>query len=124
MKRLLFLLLLIALPAEAGPRQWVKNQFERHPTRTAFVIAGAAATVHGLGLHRCRQGDVERCQAGYGAAWASFGVVTGANIVSIATAHACWKDGGGKFCNVLAYSWSAGQLGYGVHYWRNYKPEK
>lgn len=112
---ILTLALFFAFPVSAGPLDWIK----RHPTATAFMAAGGAATFHALALRHCRQGSVENCQAKYGAAWASFGVITGANFTMVAVSSSCRKDGHGKFCNVFAFGGSAAQTGFAVNQWRN-----
>jgi hypothetical protein len=82
-------------------------------------FAIGAAAVHAHGLHECRETGVENCQAQYGAAWASFGIVTGINVIVMPSlAESCWKGDGGKFCYVLGYGGSAGQLGFGIAQWR------
>jgi hypothetical protein len=129
MSRVISLLLLLALagPAQAGPKRVlraIERQFREHPMRTAFFVAGGAATVHGFGLRHCAQGNVERCQAGYGARWQSFTAVTVTNLAVIGAAHSCWKNDGGKFCNVLAYGGSGAQAGFGISQWRKKGSEK
>ena len=111
---LLSLALLLTLPAEAGPIHWMK----RHPVATSFLAGGAAAAIHAVGLRHCRQGSVENCQAKYGSAWASFGLVTGTNFAVIAATSGCWKDQDRKFCSIFAYGGSAAQAGFGVSQWR------
>lgn len=122
MKRLVILFLLFTIPAQAGPLHWLKQQFVEHPTRTAFVVGGAAATIHGLALAHCREGSVENCQAKYGAAWKSFGFATGANLAVITSTHGCWKDQPAKFCSLFAYGGSAAQAGFAVSQWRKRAP--
>src|SRR5882672_11193711 len=115
----LLLSFILAQNCTANPFDWVKRQVKEHPTRTAFIVGAGAATIHFFGLRHCRQGSVENCEAGYGAAWASFGVVTGANFAMIAVSDSCRKNDGGKFCNVLAYGGSGIQTSVGVVQWRN-----
>jgi hypothetical protein len=115
----LLALLLLSGSAQASskrphPFRWAK----RHPTATAFLVAGGAATIHRFGLAHCAQGNVERCQAGYGARWQSFTAVTVTNFAVVSAAHSCWKNDGGKFCNVLGYGGSAAQAGFGIDQWR------
>jgi len=127
MKRLLLLLLLtsvLAAPLQAGPLDWVKRQFREHPTRTAFIVGGAAATVHGLGLRHCRQGSVENCQEKYGAAWQGFAWSTGINFAVIASTKNCWKEQSAKFCSLFAYGGSAAQLGFGIDQWMKKGPHE
>lgn len=119
MKRLLILFLLFALPVSAGPLNWAK-----HHKRFLFMegIAVGAASIHAYGLHHCRQTGVENCQAKYGSAWTSFGIITGMNVIVMPSlAEGCWKNEGGKFCNVLAYGGIAGQVGFGIAQWRKEK---
>ncbi len=111
---LFFVLLLFAGRVEAGPLDWMK-----HHKRFLLMESAAigAASIHAYGLHKCRHNNgVEVCSEGYGSAWAFFGVATGVNtIVLPAVAKSCWKDGHGKFCNILAYGGSATQMGYGIY---------
>lgn len=107
-------LLALAVPAPAGPKDWVKHH-------KRFLVMESAATGSALigayGLHHCRQGDVERCTGHYGAAWGIFGTGVGLNLAMTGAAEGCWKNEGGKFCNILAYSGSAAQFGWGIHQW-------
>lgn len=130
--RRLILILLVAVsllsptPTPANPfaRTW---HFVGHHKRF-FIMEGfaiGAATVDAYGLSRCRQTGVENCRAKYGAAWASYGFVTSINVVAMpALAESCWKgDSGNKFCYVLGYGGSAGQLGFGIAQWhKGYEP--
>jgi len=114
----LFLLLAsLAGPAQAGPRDWLS-----HHKRFLLMESAAlgASAIHASGLHHCRKlNGVEPCDSHYGAAWASFGITAGlTTIVLPATAEGCWKDEGGKWCNLLAYSGSAAQAGFGLGQWR------
>jgi hypothetical protein len=112
MQRLLVLFLFFTFSAEAGPLDWMK-----HHKRFLLMESAAvgAASIHAYGLHHCRQTGVENCQAKYGSAWASFGIIAGMNVIVMpALAEGCWKNQGGKFCNILAYGGSAGQLGFGI----------
>lgn len=112
----LVLLLFSCQGVQAGPIEWIKRQSREHPTRTAFVVGVGAAVVHGLALRHCRQNfGPEPCDEHYGAAWAAFGFVTGANMAMIGVSDSCRKNDGGKFCNVLAYGGSAAQTGWGIH---------
>src|SRR6266852_3276927 len=115
-KLLFFAVLFFALSptAEAGPINWLKH----HPRAAKVLAASAAAGIHAKGLEHCRLGDVERCQAGYGAAWASFGVTTSLNFLMIPISEKI----GGKQGAVLSFGGSAAQLGFGIHQFRNYKP--
>lgn len=120
MRKLLLFLLLCAPAAQAGPIDWVKHH------KRFLLMEGAAitgASIHAAGLHHCRRTNgVEPCDAHYGEAWASFGIVTGLNVIVMpSVAEACWKDGGGKFCYALAYSGSSAQAAWGVHEWSIYK---
>jgi hypothetical protein len=113
MKRLLPFFLLVAFSAHAGPKDWI----QRHK-RFLFMegVAVAGASIHAAGLHHCRRGGVERCDEHYGAAWAAFGFTSGITVIAMpAVAEGCWKNEGGKFCNILAYGGSATQAGWGVH---------
>ena len=118
MKRLLILLLLLfALPAEAGPRHWLKMHKRFLAVECAAITA---ASIHAAGLHHCRKlNGIEPCDLHYGLAWANFGIVTGLNtLVMPSVAEGCWKGGGGKFCNLFAYTGPAIQAGWGIHEWR------
>jgi hypothetical protein len=117
----LLAVLLLSGSAQASPKRVLRaiaNQFREHPTRTAFFVAGGAATIHGFGLRHCRQGSVENCQAKYGAAWASYGAATGINFAVIASTSGCWRDQSKKFCSLFAYGGSAAQLGFGISQWK------
>jgi hypothetical protein len=121
MTRFLLLFFILASPSVAGPKRVLRavgKQFQNHPTRTAFLVGGVAATVHGLGLAHCRQGSVENCQAKYGAAWQSFAFATGANFAVIGATSGCWKEQSGKFCSIFAYGGSAAQAGFGIQQWK------
>jgi hypothetical protein len=122
MRKLLLLaaILLTAGRAEAGPLDWIKHH------KRFLLMEGAAigaASIHAYGLHHCRStGSVERCQSSYGAAWASWGIISGMNIIVMPTlAESCWREDGGKFCYIPAYGGSAGQLGFGISQWRKEK---
>jgi len=109
--------------AQAGPLDWARHH------KRFLLMEGAAvvsASVHAAGLHHCRRvNGVEPCDAHYGAAWASFGVVTGLNVIVMpSTAEACWKNDGGKACYPLACAGSATQTVWGVHEWRIQHVEK
>lgn len=115
MKRLLIFFLLFAPLAEAGPKYWIA-----HHKRFLLMEGGAvgSAIVLAKGVDRCRSTGVEKCVGQYGAAWGIVGFTIGANFAMTAAAEGCWKNDGGKFCNVLAYGGSAGQLGFGIAQWR------
>jgi hypothetical protein len=116
MRKLLtfFFLLCFSASAEAGPIEWVKH----HPVATSFIAGGVAATVHGIGLYKCREHGVENCQAKYGSAWISYSAVTVTNFAVISATSSCWKNESGKFCSLFAYGGSAAQLGFGINQWR------
>lgn len=107
--RLLALLLLFALPAEAGPLAWVK----RHPIAAKLIYAGAAAGVYAEGLHQCRIPNVENCQAHYGAAWGTYGATVGLDLVG----QLVGQKIGGKTGNAIAYGGSTAMLGWGIWQW-------
>lgn len=104
-----------SLPTEAGPKDWIT-----HHKRFLFMegAALAGAGIHAYGLHHCRQGGVERCDEHYGAAWQGFAWSTGLTVIVLpSAAEGCWKNEGGKFCNLLAYSGSSFQAAWGFHEW-------
>jgi hypothetical protein len=115
----IILILFFALPAEAGPLNWAKHH------KRFLLMEGAAigaASIHAYGLHHCRQRGVEKCSERYGSAWQFYAWTTGITVVAMpAVAEGCWRDGHGKFCNVLAYGGSAAQLGFGISQWRKEK---
>lgn len=121
MRRALIFVVFCALaaghPASAGPLEWAKHH-KRFLLMESAAVGGAL--LHAHGLHQCRRNNgVEPCDAHYGEAWASYGIVTGLNVIVMpSTAEACWKDGGGKWCYPLAFVGSAAQAGWGVHEWR------
>jgi hypothetical protein len=106
--------LLFSASIRAGPIDWAKHH-KRFLLMEGAAIA--AASIHAAGLHHCRNvNGVEPCDEHYGAAWAGFGVSTGfTTIVFPAIAEGCWRNSGGKFCNVFAYTPSAVQAGWGIH---------
>jgi hypothetical protein len=114
-----FAILFLLLPglAVAGPKDWVKHH-KRFLLMESAAVAGAS--IHAAGLHHCRRHTgVENCDSDYGAAWATFGVATGFTVIAMpAAAEGCWKNEGGKFCNVLAYGGSQIQTWWGVHEWQ------
>lgn len=123
MRRALILaavVLALAQVASANPFSRTWHYMGHH--KRFFIMEGfavGAAVVDGYGLHECRKTGVENCRAKYGAAWASYGFVTGINVIAMpALAESCWKGGGGKFCNVLGYGGSTAQLGFGIAQWR------
>lgn len=99
---LLTLALTLCASAEAKPN------WKRIGAKVA--VAGAAAGVHAYGLHKCRSTGVEKCQAHYGAAWASFGAVTALNFVAIPLSEKIdgWQG------NTMSYGGSAGQAIFGI----------
>lgn len=113
----LALLLTFGTVSEAGPLDWVKHH-KRFLLMESAAVTGAA--IHYAGLRHCRRANgVEPCDAHYGGAWAAFGFTTGITVIAMpAIAESCWKDGQGKFCNIFAYSGSAGQASWGIHEWR------
>jgi hypothetical protein len=120
MKRLLIALLLFAAPTQAGPRHWVK-------THKRFLFAAgaeaAAFTIQWKGQTYCQRGEHEACTLGYGGYrsrgfnWFSLGM-SGA---MLGAAEGCWKNEGGKFCNVLAYGVPATQTAFGIHDYLSYR---
>lgn len=117
MRKLLFLALFCCSTAQAGPRDWLSHH-KRFLLMESAAVAGAS--IDAAGLHHCRKTNgVEPCTAHYGAAWATFGITTGlTTIVLPSVAEGCWKNEGGKFCNIFAYSGSTGQAAWGLHEWR------
>jgi len=122
-------LLLLSSAAAANPFAKAYHWTGQH--KRFLVMEGAAVTaavIHYKGMEHCRQIDRERCDEGYGAAHAFFGVVTAVNVVVLpAVAEGCWKAGHGNFCYVFAYGGSATQAGWGAHEWtldRQQKKEK
>src|SRR6266852_7562457 len=115
-QRLLILCLLTTTAVNAGPLDWAK----RH--KRFLLMEGTAigaASIHAVGLHHCRRvNGVEPCDAHYGAAWVNFGIVTSLNVVVMPSiAEACWKDSGGKYCHLFAWSGPAAQASWGIHEW-------
>lgn len=115
MNRLLIIFLLFALPAEASPKHWIAHH-KRFLLMESAAVGSAIVLVKGV--NHCRASGVEKCVGQYGAAWGIVGFTIGANFAMTAAAEGCWKNDGGKFCNVLAYGGSAGQLGFGIAQWR------
>lgn len=112
-RRSLFLALLFALPAEAGPLSWVKRQLQDHPTRTRIITTAVTSAIYAEGLHRCRLGGVENCQAHYGAAWGTYGATVGLNLIG----QLVGQKIGGKTGNAIAYGGSTAMLGWGAWEW-------
>jgi hypothetical protein len=117
------LVLLLAQAASAGPHpiRWAK----RHPFIVKEGAAIMGASIHAYGLAHCRRGDVERCDAGYGAAWGTFGMTTGlSTLVFVPLSEKCdHEDQGRAFCGVIALGLPAGQALWGIHEYRQYRPE-
>ena len=109
MVRLLALLLLCALPAEAGPLAWMK----RHPLATEIIGGVISAGVSARGLQVCRQQNVENCTAHYGGAWASYGAAEALHFTAIGIGHKI----GSKTGAVIAHGSNALDLGYGAWEW-------
>lgn len=119
---LLVVLFLFCSSVDAGPKNWIK----RHKRILAIeAVAIAGASVHAYGLAHCRSGDVERCDAHYGASWMQFGFTTGLNVVVFPSlAMKCYhEDQGGAFCGSLAYTPAITQAVWGVHEYKRYRPE-
>lgn len=117
MKRLLILSMLLSFLAGstiAGPIHWLKN----HPKTSKLLTAGVAAGVHAAGLHSCRTRGVENCDGKYGASWAIFGTITGANFLAIPISE---KIGGWQG-NTISYGSSTIQFGHGIYEWN--KPRR
>jgi hypothetical protein len=113
-------LLIFTSTVNAGPIEWAKHH------KRFLLMEGAAvgsAIIGAQGLKACRSTGVEKCTAHYGAAWATFGVGTGLNFAMTGVAEGCWKNEGGKFCNIFAYGGSAVQAGWGIHEWRLKAPK-
>jgi hypothetical protein len=121
--KLLILFLVFSPTTEAGPKHWIATHKRFIAIESAAI---GAASIHAAGLHHCRRANgVEPCDAHYGSAWVNFGIVTGMNtVVMPAIAEGCWKDGGGKYCHLFAWTGPAVQAGWGVHEWRINKPDK
>lgn len=109
MKPTLLFALLFALPAHAGPINWIKH----HPVQTQIIFSGIAAGVAAEGLHQCRIQNVENCQAHYGAAWGAYGATVGLNLVGVLVGH----NLGGKVGKSVAYGSSTIMLGWGAYQW-------
>lgn len=108
--RLMALLLLFALPAEAGPLSWVKRH-ERFLAMEGTAIGSSA--FEAAAVHHCRQRNgVEPCLAHYGEAWATFGVTAGmSTVVFPAITEGCWKGtNNSNWCYPLGYTFPAGQV--------------
>lgn len=114
---LAILILLSSATASANPIDWIKHH-KRFLAMEGFAITGAV--VHYKGLEHCRKHfGPEPCDEHYGAAWGAYWFTTGVTTIALpAAAEGCWRNEGGKFCNILAYTGSATQLGWGVHEWR------
>lgn len=108
--RLLALLLLFALPVEAGPLAWVK----RHPLATQIIGGVVSAGVSARGLQVCRQQNVESCTAHYGGAWASYGAGEALHATAILVGYKI----GGKTGAAIAHGSNAVDLGYGAWEWQ------
>ena len=122
MKRLLLLFLLVALPAEAGPRDWIKHHKRFVLAATAVV---GASIIQYKGTSYCQRGDVEQCFTGYGNRRAFDWISIGVSGAMLGAAEGCWKDQPHwKFCYVLAYGVPAFQVTAGIHDFMSYKPEK
>jgi hypothetical protein len=112
MRYVLPLLLLFAIPVQAGPLHWVSHH------KRFLLMEGAAtgsALIGAWGLSHCRSTGVEKCTGHYGAAWGIYGTGVGINFAMTGVAEACWKNEGGKECYIPAYGGSAFQAAWGVH---------
>lgn len=122
MKRLTILFLLFALPAQAGPKDWIK-----HHKRFLLAVAaeGGAFAVQYKGTTYCQRGDVERCNEGYGSrrAFDWFSISMGAAMIPLS--EKCHKEAGPKpACWGLAYWVPAAQTAFGIHDYLNYRPKE
>lgn len=123
----LFLCCFLVPAANANPFAKVYHYVGHH--KRFFAMEGAAiggAALHAYGLNHCRRppGDVERCDEGYGSAWAGFGSTTGFTVVVLpSVAEACWKHDGGKPCYALAFGGTAFQAAWGIHEYHSFRPE-
>lgn len=120
-------ILALATPSSANP---LSKTWHWAGTHKRFLImegvAVGAAGLHAYGMHKCRSiNGVEPCQSHYGAAWATYGFVTGITVIAMpAVAEGCWKNEGGKFCYALAYGGSAYQAGWGIYQSRIRQPHE
>jgi hypothetical protein len=119
----LVLLLSLAIPAHAGPKDWLKRQFTDHPVRTSIVLGGVGSAVEFLGVYQCRKKNIEPegCLSGYGNPWPEVGIVAAWNTgIAPFVARGCWRDNpGAKFCNIFAYAGTGYAAGQGIYDWRN-----
>jgi len=113
MRRILYsLVLFLAAPTICfgGPISWLKA----HPKTTKLLAAGISAGVYAEGLHECRLHGVENCDAHYGAAWATYGVTVGLDLLAIPISEKI----GGKAGAAISFGGSAAMLGWGIYQWR------
>lgn len=130
-KRLIWLCLVwlyVGMPVCAGPFGKMKDFVQNHKRFTAIVAADIAGTiVQYEGTKYCRQGDIERCNGGYGFRKTRgldyVGVVVDA--IGLPVSEACWKDQlAWKFCYVFAYAGPTYQVVIGTHDFASYKAER
>jgi hypothetical protein len=118
---LLVLLLVIAQPSTAGPKEWVKHH------KRFLLAAGtitAASIIQYKGTSYCQRGDVERCNEGYGSRRTFDWISVGTSAAMLGAAEGCWKDQPSwKFCYGLAYGMPTYQTYAGLHDFASYRPE-
>lgn len=122
-------LAVLALPvaAPANPLGGLWHWAGRH--KRFLLMEGTAITaaaIHYKGLNHCRKvAGQEACDEHYGEAYGFYWFVTGVNLIAMpAAAEGCWKNDGGKFCYILAYSGPAYQAWHGIYEWRINKPRE
>jgi hypothetical protein len=126
MKRAIIAGLIILLFSQLAHAQDKPNWFHRHKRAlTTLGINLAADGVLAWGLAHCRQGDVEKCLAHYGAAWGTYAAaVTGSTVLSVTLSENCYNSQDNKWlCRSLAYGPSAFMVGFGIQQYYQYTPE-
>ena len=107
--RLLALLLLFAIPAEAGPLAWVK----RHPVVTRVVGSVVADGLLARGMYNAGIPNVENRQCHYGPAAGCYAIDVGLNVVMDIVGYKI----GGKTGDAISYGGDAVEISYAGWQW-------
>lgn len=107
--RLLALLLLFALPVEAGPLSWVK----RHPVAARVVGSVVADGLLARGMYNAGIPNVENRQCHYGPAAGCYAIDVGLNVVMDIVGYKI----GGKIGDAISYGGDAVEISYASWQW-------
>ena len=107
--RLLALLLLFALPAEAGPLSWVK----RHPVAARVVGSVVADGLLARGMYNAGIPNVENRQCHYGPAAGCYAIDVGLNVVMDIVGYKI----GGNTGDAISFGGDAVEISYAGWQW-------